>query len=426
MKISKNAIIALDGGGTNLRIVIRDQVTNEELFSKKVKYGTNLSSVGDKNQALENIKKLILDGFECVRQKGYKISAIGLSSAGTEVKENVVMLKQALEDASKKIQESDIQASLNPPLCVVTNDIDILLGKDVSIAGVCGTGSILAYRSEEKDENGNRIIKTVDGLGHTIGDYGSGYYIGDHVINRVLRIFNAGAYIDSNGKEVEVDPNKSNLVKRVLILLAKDAKENRDGINVDDMEPSELVRYYEDTLEQLKTGELTLQQLVADATNVKSMKDGVEIENKYDKAVVAKYAGFLIADVEDPALDDILEKAATEYALSIKAAIKKGKLQDEPNINVLLNGGIVQHNPKYKERIEAIVKEKYPNVTINVIDPEKEEAVDYTIKYMKELLEQRQKQKYEGLPIIEFPPSGAIRGAGKFQSLDGRDIDEIA
>lgn len=392
MKKNKKAIIALDGGGTNLRIVIRDEDTNEELFAKKVGYGTNLSSVGDKERALSNIKNLIQEGFEHVRQTGYQISAIGLSSAGTEVKENKLRLEETLAEAAEEIvQGSEALGRVKKPLLAVTNDIDILLGKDVSIAGVCGTGSIVAYRSEETDENGNKktVIRTVDGLGHTIGDYGSGYYIGDHVINRALRIFNTGAYIDSNGKEVEAEPNESNLLKRVLILLAKDAKENRDGIKVEDMDPDELVKYYTDTLEQLKSGELTLQQLVGDATTLKSVKDGVEIESKYDKAVVAKYAGFLIADVEDPALDDILEKAAREYALSVKAAIKKGNLQSESKINVLLNGGIVQHNPRYKNRIEAIVREKYPTVTINVIDPEKEEAVDYTIKYMKELLEQQ-------------------------------------
>ena len=59
MKKNKKAIIALDGGGTNLRIVIRDEDTNEELFAKKVGYGTNLSSVGDKERALSNIKNLI-------------------------------------------------------------------------------------------------------------------------------------------------------------------------------------------------------------------------------------------------------------------------------------------------------------------------------------------------------------------------------
>ena len=52
----KKAIMALDGGGSNLRILVVDHDTEEELFSRDIATGTNLASVPNKEEALSNIK----------------------------------------------------------------------------------------------------------------------------------------------------------------------------------------------------------------------------------------------------------------------------------------------------------------------------------------------------------------------------------
>ena len=54
-KYMKEAIMALDGGGSNLRMVVADKETNEEIYFRQIKTGTNLSTVPNKEEALENI-----------------------------------------------------------------------------------------------------------------------------------------------------------------------------------------------------------------------------------------------------------------------------------------------------------------------------------------------------------------------------------
>ena len=58
----KEAIIALDGGGSNLRMLIVDMATKKELYFREITTGTNLSSVPNREEAIENIKSLIIDG----------------------------------------------------------------------------------------------------------------------------------------------------------------------------------------------------------------------------------------------------------------------------------------------------------------------------------------------------------------------------
>ena len=52
----KEAIMGLDGGGSNLRILVVDRETEQELYSRDITTGTNLSTVADKKEALTNIR----------------------------------------------------------------------------------------------------------------------------------------------------------------------------------------------------------------------------------------------------------------------------------------------------------------------------------------------------------------------------------
>ena len=62
----KEAIMGLDGGGSNLRILVVDRKTEQELYSKDIETGTNLSTVADKDEALRNVRELIVSGFKAI------------------------------------------------------------------------------------------------------------------------------------------------------------------------------------------------------------------------------------------------------------------------------------------------------------------------------------------------------------------------
>ena len=105
----KEAIMALDGGGSNLRLLVVDRQTDQELYFREINTGTNLSTVADKDQALINIRNLIISGFKGIPQD-YCIKGIGLSSAGTEIPENKLMLEAVVKSAVKKVQETSAVA----------------------------------------------------------------------------------------------------------------------------------------------------------------------------------------------------------------------------------------------------------------------------------------------------------------------------
>lgn len=98
VEVMKKAIIAMDGGGSNLRLVVVDSETEKELYSEEVNTGTNLTTVPNREEALENIRRLIKNGYAAI-PKEYTIVGVALSSAGTEIADNVRDLNKALEEA---------------------------------------------------------------------------------------------------------------------------------------------------------------------------------------------------------------------------------------------------------------------------------------------------------------------------------------
>ena len=110
----KEAIMGLDGGGSNLRILVVDRKTDQELYSKDIETGTNLSTVADKDEALRNVRELIVSGFKAIPDD-YCVKGIGLSSAGTEIEENKVMLEEAVNKAVEEAARVKTTAKLFPP-----------------------------------------------------------------------------------------------------------------------------------------------------------------------------------------------------------------------------------------------------------------------------------------------------------------------
>ena len=100
----KKAIMALDGGGSNLRMVVTDYNSEQPIYFNEINTGTNLSTVPNREEAINNIQNLIIEGFDNLPE-GYQIEGIGLSSAGTEIEQNRIDLAKALKTATEKVKE---------------------------------------------------------------------------------------------------------------------------------------------------------------------------------------------------------------------------------------------------------------------------------------------------------------------------------
>ena len=220
----KKAIMALDGGGSNLRIAIVDSTTEKVLFYKGIDTGTNLTTVPNREEALTNIKNLVKEGYDSIPEE-YEIEAIGLSSAGTEIKENVDDLNRSLNEALQDLDEA--RDNFIRPQMYITNDVDILLHSS-DIALVAGTGAVAAVKYNDK-VTGEEVIDKFDGDGQVVGDSGSGYWIAREVLKRVGQIEKTGFYLNHKNKITRA-PGKSILREMVLEKLLKEIGYSDDVI----------------------------------------------------------------------------------------------------------------------------------------------------------------------------------------------------
>ena len=373
----KEAIMALDGGGSNLRILIADKNTKEELYSYKIDTGTNLITVPNKQQALQNVVNLIKEGYLHI-PRDYYLRGIGLSSAGTEIKENKKALEDALKEAVDILKISSDRINDFPPELYVTNDIDILLhSSDMAIVAGTGTVAAVKYKDIKPYDNTDEIpedsIYRFDGNGHYIGDKGSGYWIAKEVLTKVAEIENLGGFINSKGEFVE----ETDSYMRDLVL-EKLFKEN--GI------PEEEAKRKIASVESGQVPEYIA--LVYSAT---------EVDGKYfDRAKVGKMFS-IIADeaayAGDEAANDILKQASIELFKNIRAGYEKGNFKNKENCNILLSGSVLVNSNIVRYFLEQTVKEYYPNVTLKV---NKEKPVWSTIRYVSGKLDEL-KEKNEKL-----------------------------
>lgn len=368
----KEAIMGLDGGGSNLRILIVDRKTEQELYSKDIETGTNLSTVADKDEALRNVRELIVSGFKAIPDD-YCVKGIGLSSAGTEIEENKVMLEEAVKKAVEEAARVKTTAKLFPPKCFVTNDIDILL-HSADIALVAGTGTVGAvkYLDQEVYDNAptppdEYTIRKFDGNGQYIGDKGSGYWISKEVLTRVAEIENLGGYMNRHGEFVECDPRNSELLEMVY-----DKIFETNGISRE--EAQKLLR-------EKKIPEFVA--LVYSATEVNGkVFDRAKVGSMFGKlAVEAAYAG-------DEAANDVLEHSAQELFKNIVAGYRIGKFDEKEWCNILLSGSVLVKNDIVRWHLENKIKDAFPNTTIKVNE---EKPVWSTIRYVDGKVKQKVK-----------------------------------
>ena len=368
----KEAIMGLDGGGSNLRILVVDRKTDQELYSKDIETGTNLSTVADKDEALRNVRELIVSGFKAIPDD-YCVKGIGLSSAGTEIEENKVMLEEAVKKAVEEAARVKTTAKLFPPKCFVTNDIDILL-HSADIALVAGTGTVGAvkYLDQEVYDNAptppdEYTIRKFDGNGQFIGDKGSGYWISKELLTRVAEIENLGGYMNRRGEFVECDPRNSELLEMVY-----DKIFETNGISRE--EAQKLLR-------EKRIPEFVA--LVYSATEVNGkVFDRAKVGSLFGKlAVEAAYAG-------DEAANDVLEHSAQELFKNIAAGYRIGKFDEKEWCNILLSGSVLVKNDIVRWHLENKIKDAFPNTTIKVNE---EKPVWSTIRYVDGKVKQKVK-----------------------------------
>lgn len=361
----KKAIIALDGGGSNLRLVVADYETEEQLFYTEINTGTNLNTVANREEALENIKKIIVEGYRNIPE-GYELTTIGFSSAGTEIKRNVEDLNNAMEAAVNQIKEENLDVK-NPTL-FLTNDIDVLLHSS-DIALVAGTGAVTAVRYIDPETN-KEVIEKYDGDGENVGDKGSGFWIAKEVLTRVGEIEKTGRYIDRHGNIVKTNSSylRDVVLDRVLAL---------NGYSEEDRK---------EVLENgIRKSGIEYIAIVHGATTVNG--------KVFDKATVgrefAKFAEEAALQGDEAAID-ILKKASLELFRNVDVAYENANLRDKEQCELLLSGSAIVKNKSLRYMLNKRIEAAFPNMRVKV---NKEEPVLATIKYVKKRLEMKEQDK---------------------------------
>ena len=365
----KQAIIALDGGGSNLRMMVADKDTEEELYFREIASGTNLSTVPNREEALNNIKKLIVDGYLRLPQ-GYVIAGIGLSSAGTEIKKDKQALEDALKDSVELVKGHIGQTGIYTPQLFVTNDIDILLhSSDIALVAGTGTVGAVKYKDIKPYDNTDEIpeedtIEKLDGAGPYIGDKGSGYWIAKEILTRVGEIETLGGYINSRGEFIE----EYNSYLRELVL-DKLCEEKR-------ISPAEAEKAKWSSLKEANGTDFVSLVYAATQANGRPF-DRAKVGNLFAK--IADEAALQGDDVAN----DILQEAANELFKNIRAAYIKGNFANKEECNLLLSGSVLTHSKVVRYFLDSKIKENYPNIYIRT---NKEKPVQSTVKYVKSKL----------------------------------------
>lgn len=371
----KKAIIALDGGGSNLRMVVADYDSEEQIYFKEINTGTNLSTVSNRQEAINNIQNLVIEGFDNLPE-GYEISGIGLSSAGTEIKQNVIDLNAALDAAIKKAKEK--KPTMRLPNVFVTNDIEVLLHSS-DMALVAGTGTVGAVKYKDvrpydniEIEPGEYVIEKFDGDGEYLGDKGSGYWIAKEALIRVGQIEKLGFYINSHG-----EVTRDNTFYLRELILSKLLELN--GYSKKDAEKAIAL-----TLKDSGFPEYV--SLVYSITEANGRPfDRAKVGNLFSKIVdEAAIQG-------DEAANDILKGAASELFKNVIAGYERGNFETKPCCNLLLSGSVLTHSEITRYFLENMIKERYPNIYIKVNE---EKPVMSTVKYVKGKLDPQKEKMF--------------------------------
>lgn len=176
-------LLAIDGGGTKTIAVITDEKGNVLSTGKS---GTANYHVAGKKGAINTLKEVITKAVNNLKEHYYPDRFVEISFqkcvfalAGIDTSIDQVnvdeIVSQALAKSGVKINK-----------VIIENDaLSVLLGATNNQPGailIAGTGSIV-FAHDGKDN----YVRT-GGLGHRLGDEGSGYWIGKQAISAILKM----------------------------------------------------------------------------------------------------------------------------------------------------------------------------------------------------------------------------------------------
>ena len=176
-------LLAIEGGATKTIAVITDQSGN---VLSTAKSGTANYHVAGKRGAIHTLKEVIIKAVSSLKENLYADRLVEISFnkcvcalAGIDTNKDQVNVKEIVSQA---ITESGIQMNK----VMIENDaLSVLLGATNEQPGailIAGTGSIVFAH----DGKGDYV--RAGGLGHRLGDEGSGYWIGKQAITSILKM----------------------------------------------------------------------------------------------------------------------------------------------------------------------------------------------------------------------------------------------
>ncbi len=176
-------LLAIDGGGTKTIAVITDE--RGKILSTG-KSGTANYHVAGKKDAINTLKEVIIQAVNNLKEQDYPNRSVEIcfhkcvfALAGLDTTIDQVNVDEIV---SKALVKSGIKINK----VIIENDaLSVLLGATNHQPGailIAGTGSIVF--AHDGKEN---YVRT-GGLGHRLGDEGSGYWIGKQAITAILKM----------------------------------------------------------------------------------------------------------------------------------------------------------------------------------------------------------------------------------------------
>jgi N-acetylglucosamine kinase-like BadF-type ATPase len=173
--VTNNYYIGIDGGGSNLRVVITD--SNMRVLGESGDETANPSIIG-RDEARQRIQQAIGAVLQETNISSDAVQAVGIGVAGASADHSSAWLREVLAPI------------LPTSYYALSSDVEIALvgahGQKYGILLLAGTGSC-AYGINEKGES-----LLIGGWGYLLGDEGGGYWIGKELIQLISTIDDRG------------------------------------------------------------------------------------------------------------------------------------------------------------------------------------------------------------------------------------------
>ncbi|WP_332647437.1 N-acetylglucosamine kinase [Lysinibacillus sp. 54212] len=298
-------ILAVDGGATKTTMTIRS--TDGEVLFTETTTGSNYQAIG-RERVQQVFASLLEQAATTVSCRG--IHAAAFAIAGIDTKEDTAIVTEI-------VRASLASSPFTVEKMTIENDVEATLlgaaGHSPASLLISGTGAICFSYNRES------IFRT-GGWGHRAGDEGSGYWLGQQIVQAIFR--------------------------------AEDGRGERTSL-------TELV------LSQLQLGhveELLNWLYHADYTNAKLASVGSLLQKAVEQG--------------DAVALSIARRAGEELALLAGVTLRKASYTNGAH-TFYLNGGVLKNNPAIYETLVQDVHKEYPHVHFSLCD---DKPIEYIVK----------------------------------------------